>query len=140
MFIDFNRLQKAVKRHEGFRSLPYKDSVGKTTIGYGWNLDDKGITKEIADSILKDQLNDCIFELLKVNDFRLLTDQPRREVLINMSFNLGLTKLMKFKKMWYAIRCRAWEVAADEMLDSLWAKQVGKRAIELSEIMRSGEI
>jgi len=62
----------------------------------------------------------------------------RREVLINMRFNLGMSRLMGFVKMWQAIDDENWEAASKEMLDSLWAKQVGSRATELAEQMRTG--
>lgn len=62
----------------------------------------------------------------------------RQEVLVNMSFNLGVEGLFKFRRMWAAIRAHNFDLAADEMLDSKWARQVGSRAEELSEKMRKG--
>ena len=137
MYIDFNRLTDTLKRHEGFRGKPYLDSVGKTTIGYGWNLDE-GISENTASEILHGQVTNCMMELLNIQAFIDVKSRLRREVLINMCFNLGLTKLLKFEKMWAAIMARAWNDAADEMMDSLWAKQVGSRADELSEMMKIG--
>ena len=61
--------------------------------------------------------------------------QERQNVLINMCFNLGITRLLRFKKMFKAISESNWDTTADEMLDSKWARQVGDRAIELSTIM-----
>lgn len=66
-------------------------------------------------------------------------DEVRKAILINMCFNLGLPRLMTFRKMLKALEDRNYELAAKEMLDSKWAKQVGNRAIELSEMMRTGK-
>ena len=137
-FIDQDRLSSTIKRHEGLRLEMYKDSVGKHTIGYGHNLDDLGITQEQADKLFSDDITKVIYELLGIPEFRAIKNKARREVLINMSFNLGLPKLLGFRKMWAAVMAEAWEAAADEMLDSRWARQVGHRAVELSEIMRAG--
>jgi lysozyme len=59
--------------------------------------------------------------------------------LVDMGFNLGIPRLMKFKKMWEAIERQDFEWAAAEMLNSRWAKQVGKRADNLSKTMEHGE-
>jgi len=59
---------------------------------------------------------------------------------MNMLFNLGYTRFLGFKKMLHAIEVRDFNHAANEMLDSKWAGQVGQRAIELAQIMRSGEM
>lgn len=56
-----------------------------------------------------------------------------------MCFNLGIAGLLKFKKFIAAVNDGFFELAAKEMLDSLWAKQVGNRAIELSEQIKTGE-
>lgn len=140
MFIDYNRLERTLKRHEGFRSKPYKDTVGKITVGYGRNLDDVGVSKQEAQIMLKEDINQAMAELLSLEEFRRVSNPVRREVLINMCFNLGYPKLMGFVKMWLAIEAKSWETAAEEMLDSLWAKQVGSRATELAEMMRTGKV
>ena len=55
-----------------------------------------------------------------------------------MAFNLGITKLRQFKMMWAAIEDNDFEAASQEMLNSKWARDVGKRSLELSEQMRTG--
>jgi len=55
-----------------------------------------------------------------------------------MAYNLGIAGLNKFRKMWAAIDVADYATAAEEMLDSKWAKQVGVRAIRLSRRMRTG--
>ena len=64
----------------------------------------------------------------------------RQRVYVNMTFNLGSTRLALFKKMHAAVEAKDWEKAAEEMLDSKWATQVKGRADRLAEMMRSGAI
>ena len=127
-----------IKRHEGFSATVYTCPAGKLTIGYGRNLIDKGISKVEANQMLYNDLYDIEMELLRrVHCFEKL-DRVRRDVLINMAFNLGVNGLLNFKKMMAAVNDGYFELAAKEMLDSKWAKQVGNRALELSEQMRTG--
>ncbi len=130
---------KMLIRHEGLRLKPYKDSVGKLTIGVGRNLDDKGITKEEAMHLLLNDIYDTMSDLDRTLPWWRGLDEVRKAILINMCFNLGLPRLMTFRKMLKALEDRNYELAAKEMLDSKWAKQVGNRAIELSEMMRTGK-
>ena len=130
---------KMLIRHEGLRLKPYKDSVGKLTIGVGRNLDDKGITKEEAIHLLLNDIYDTMSDLDRTLPWWRGLDEVRKAILINMCFNLGLPRLMTFRKMLKALEDRNYELAAKEMLDSKWAKQVGNRAIELSEMMRTGK-
>ena len=78
-------------------------------------------------------------QLETVDEYRDL-DAVRQAVIANMAFNLGFAGLMGFKNMWAAIGRRDWESASEEMLNSKWARQVGVRAVELSEIMQTGEV
>lgn len=139
MFIDYERLSDSVQRHEGLRLKPYKCTAGKQSIGYGRNLSDRGITKVEAKAMLDADLQSCMFELMALDAFRTIESPLRREIIIEMCFNLGLKRLLKFQKMWAAILCEAWQVAAEEMLDSKWAKQVGNRAITLAKGMKDGD-
>ena len=58
-------------------------------------------------------------------------------VLVEMSYQMGLSGVSKFKKALHAMQMLQWNVAADELLDSRWAKQTPNRAQELSDIIRS---
>lgn len=133
------RLIAQLKRHEGLELKPYKCTANKTTIGYGRNLDDKGISEGEAESMLwadVAEVRDTLAD--KWSPFDNL-DPVRKAALINMGFNLGITGLFGFRNMLDAVGRGDFERAADEMLDSRWAKQVGNRATELAEQMRSGE-
>src|ERR1051325_4632098 len=132
------RLIKMLMRHEGFRLKPYVDTVGKLTIGVGRNLTDVGISGDEVDYMLRNDISHCIDALEQNLSFFKLLDEARKMILIDMVFNLGIGGLMQFKKMLAAIAEARYEDAAMEMLDSLWAKQVKGRAIELSGMMRTG--
>jgi len=135
-------LRDLLVKHEGLRLKPYTDTVGKLTIGVGRNLDDVGISKEEAYALLETDIESAELDARKV--FRNLWDPSflnlaRYNVIVSMVFNLGLGRFKKFKKMIAAVKARDWDRAADEMLDSKWASQVGRRATELSKMMQSGK-
>lgn len=127
-----------IKVHEGFRDRPYRDTVGKLTIGYGRNLDDKGIDEEEADYLLQRDLDYASrMARIYVPGFEEI-DEARQGVLVEMIFNMGLARFLDFRRMLMAARRRDWPAVAAEMADSRWHKQVGQRARTLEEIMISG--
>jgi lysozyme len=126
-------------RHEGLELRPYKDTVGKVTIGVGRNLDDRGITEEEAIYLMRNDIEIHAKELADHYPIVRDLDDVRYYVLVNMAFNLGLVRLSKFKKMWGAITTGDYVTASEEMLNSKWATQVGNRAIELSRLMKTGK-
>jgi lysozyme len=122
---------------EGLRLKPYTDTTGNLTIGVGRNLNAEGITQEEALYLLNNDIQRVEQELAPVPNFSQLSD-PRQRVIIQMTFNLGLAGVMEFKEMWSAIQAQDWNGAANAMLDSLWAKEVGQRAVRLATCMRTG--
>lgn len=137
--MDRTLLKSQLERHEGLRLKPYRDTVGKLTVGYGRNLDDVGITPEEAELMLDNDIDAAEKHLKTVDEYNGL-DPIRQAVICNMCFNLGFYGLMAFRKMWKAIARKDYTEAAKQMLDSRWARQVGYRADELAQIMRSGEV
>ncbi|MEC7727373.1 MAG: glycoside hydrolase family protein [Pseudomonadota bacterium] len=131
-------LRSQLERHEGLRLKPYRDIVGKLTVGYGRNLEDVGISREEADFMLDNDIDQVEQYLKTVDEYNEL-DEVRQTVLANLCFNVGFKGIIGFKRMWRALAKRDYEGAATEMLDSKWAKQVGRRASELAEIMRTGD-
>jgi lysozyme len=122
-------------RDEGLRLKPYVDSVGKLTIGVGRNLTDVGISQDEAEYLLRNDI--AAAELLldrSIGWWRTL-DEVRQRVLINMAFNLG-PRLLDFQVTLGRIQARNFEGAAESMLQSKWAQQVGPRAQRLAELMR----
>ena len=130
-----------LKRHEGFRSKPYQCSANKTTIGYGRNLQDVGITEGEAVSLLNNdiQIATVAAETFVGKECWTGLSDTRKCVLINMVFNLGLPRLMYFHKFRAALLTPDFVLAAREMLDSKWATQVGDRAQELAKQMNTGK-
>lgn len=135
------RLSETLIRHEGLRLKPYRCTAGKLTIGVGRNLDDVGITKEEALILLESDVKNAVKSCQAIfGDNWKKLDDIRQEVMINMCFNLGQTRLSKFKNMIAAVKAGDYMKAGDEMLSSRWAKQVSKRAYELALAMKTGKI
>lgn len=129
----------ALKRHEGFRARPYRDTAGKLTIGYGRNLDDNPLKVSEANFLLSNDVAQATADvLLLCPTFATLTP-ARQDVLINMCFNMGAYRLSGFKRMWAAIALEDWTTAAMEMLDSKWHNDTGYRAQELATLMSLGD-
>ena len=117
-----------LKQDEGFNLKPYKDTQGKLTIGYGHNLTDNGISLSIAEQLLQDDINIATENLTFKFPWVDKLDDIRRNVLINMCFNMGINTLSTFKDFLTLVNQGKYEEASKDMLDSLWAHQVGDRA------------
>lgn len=126
-------------RHEGVRNTPYIDSLGVQTIGIGHNLH-KPLSHAAIMQIFKDDLADAVNDCLHAFPWFADLDDTRQWVLINMCFNLGLSRLQGFHKFLNAVERGDYATAATEMLDSLWAKQVKKRAHELAALMQGSAV
>lgn len=123
---------------EGMPNKPYRDTVGKLTIGVGRNLDDNGLRDDEIALMLRNDIAQAEKDARAVcQTFNALSD-ARKAVLVNMAFNMGRTRLAGFVNMLQAINEQDFEEAAEQMLDSKWAKQVGNRAIRLAKAMREG--
>lgn len=132
------KLIEQLIRHEGLKLMPYRCTSGKLTIGVGRNLEDTGITKDEAMSMLLSDIYRCTRECRKsFTFFDSLTD-TRQHVLVNMCFNLGIVRLRGFRRMIAALERGDYGLAAKEMLDSQWAAQVGGRSAELAGQMKEG--
>ena len=125
-----------VKYHEGLRLKPYKCPAGKLSIGYGRNLEDCGITEEEAEELLLNDLEKAEEDLKR--NFAWVENIDRRKfyALVELVFNMVITRFKGFKKMLGACEKGEWSKASDELLDSLYAKQVGKRAKTLANILK----
>ena len=124
-----------LKLHEGKRNLPYEDTEGYLTIGYGHNLD-VPLSDKAIEQILLDDIETAESELDRLLPWWKELDEPRQNVLVDMMFNLGAPRFMTFQKLLKALLERDYEKAADEMLDSKWYTQVGTRAEVLADMMR----
>ena len=134
------KLLDMITLHEGLELKPYKCTSDKLTIGIGRNIQDIGITQEEARYLLQNDL-DRILKEVEHWAFLEKLDEVRQAVILDMVFNVGVSTFNAYTwlKTFAAIQDEDWEKAANEMLDSKWAKQVGQRAIRLSQMMRKGE-
>lgn len=126
---------ESIKRHEGFRGYPYKDTKGLPTIGYGTLLP---ISKDEASLLLSWRLNKVINRLDKKLPW--LKQQPKevREVLYEMAYQMGVNGVLSFKKTLLYLKAKSYKKASVEMLDSKWAREDSpKRARELSERIKN---
>jgi lysozyme len=133
------KLKALLIKHEGYRTHLYQDTVGKWTIGIGYNISDRGLPD---DWIISQYERDVAYFYSQLYaDYIWFRDliPARQIVLIDMAF-MGYKKLQEFKHMLTALSHRDYARAADEMLNSKWAVQVSSRADELAAIMRSGEL
>ncbi len=138
--LDRAKLSAQLIRHEAMKLRPYIDPAGKITIGVGRNLDDTGITADEAAYLLDGDISRTIRGLAaRYPAWFPALDPVRQAAVTNMAFNLGIGGFSTFTTLIAALTRGDFNAAADAMIQSLWAKQVGYRALELSEQMRSGE-
>lgn len=147
--IDLSPLVPRLKREEGLRLQVYDDAtgayirpgsrvVGQPTIGIGCNVGPgAGITEAEADYLLTNRLRTAAADASTLPGFSGL-DDPRRLVLVDMVFNMGVRTVATFVGMLGALKAHDYATAATHMLQSRWAQQVGNRATELAQIMRTG--
>lgn len=133
-----NKLKTMLLTEEGYRQFPYTDITGHLTIGIGRNIQEVGITIEEALHLLEQDIMRCEHDFWKCLPVYPELSDPRKCVLLDMCFNLGIVKLMQFRKMIDALNKKDYSLAAQEMMDSDWAKQVGHRADKLARIMETG--
>lgn len=124
----------ALKRDEGLRLTIYQDTEGVPTIGYGHNLRTP-ISLEIAEAILHEDLRRIEGAVEHLLPWISQLSEARQGVLFQMAFNLGPGALLTFRAMLAALKEADFRRAGIEMLDSVWAKQVGDRAVRLAQQM-----
>lgn len=134
-----NKLIEQLKRHEGIELKPYQDTVGKWTIGVGRNLDDIGISEQEAEMLLLNDIKEAERQLITTMPWTQELDEVRFSALLNFVFNVGIGTASKFVNAMGLLKDGSYDMAADEMLNSRWAKQVGNRAIEVTDQIRTGE-
>lgn len=129
-----------LKIDEGCRLTAYKDTVGVWTVGYGHAHVAPGTvwTQEKAEAVLIGDVTEHNAKLAAALPWVAKLDPVRRRVLQNMAFNLGIAGLLGFKNTLEYVRTGQYGEAADGMLASKWAKQVGARAVRLAKQMRNG--
>ena len=160
MSYDMKVLLADLRRHEAVKSRLYFDPLGILTVGVGHALGSRPVPADIRDAmsvpgVMDTPLHPDVIQLLLVLDATEADKQVRnlalsrgvnfdalspirQKVLVNSSFQLGATRLGHFVKFWAALARSDYRAAADEMLNSKWAKQTPKRAAELAASMQKG--
>lgn len=133
-FMNFS-LEK-IKVNEKVKLKPYRCTSDKLTIGIGRNIEDNGISLDESIFMAENDIVSAIKELNYSFEWFKESHETVKYVLVDMLFNMGLPKLKGFKKTLNLLKNKRYESAADEMLDSKWASQVGDRAVRLSEALR----
>lgn len=137
-----SKLIEQLKIHEGVRTHAYFCSEDKITVGVGRNVDANGglgLSEDEIDYLLSNDIKRCRDELELNFDWFKELDEVRQDAMINLCFNLGITSLRKFSKAIAAMSAQDYDTAAMEFLDSRWANQVGTRALDVTDMIRTGE-
>lgn len=135
--IDLKSLLLDLKVDEGFEPRVYMCSADHQTVGYGWNLEDNDMPEHIATQLLEHAAMQKIAQLSH-HDWFCQLDDVRKQVIANMAFNIGTNGVLNFKRMIAAIKDKDYALAAIEMKDSKWHRQVGNRARRLASTMHTG--
>ena len=136
-------LMKELILDEGYKQEVYADPLGHLTFGVGHLItkNDEEYEQEVGTPVSKERIEECLEQDIKIvlNELDLKEpwwrslDSNRQRVVANMCFNLGHPRFSKFKNFIAAMQTSQWEKAAEEMMDSKWAQQVGERAIRLRD-------
>lgn len=136
-----SNLEKCLIEHEGLKHYVYIDTMGISTIGIGRNVSSSGpgLSTDECLYLLRNDIYRCDHLLQSYTWYKAL-DHVRQEVLIEMVFNIGLAGLLQFKRTLSAIETKQYDQAADDILQSKWAKQVGsERACNIAKRLRTGQ-
>ena len=135
-----DKLKAMITLHEGERLKMYQDTKGIWTVGVGHNIEEKGISKAVSQMMLEEDLAEATEDARTFRWFGGL-DEVRQAVVIDMIFNMGLTRFSKFAKTIRFIEQGLYQSAGVEMLDSKWAREdvAESRSGKLSEMMKTGE-
>jgi len=136
--VNRERIIEDLRRDEGVKLKPYLCTAGAYTIGVGRNLDDVGITVAEAIYMLHNDVDRCCLELDQALAWGREPSEARQRALVNMCFNLGITRLMGFKSTLKALQECRFDEAAHHATQSRWAVQVGARATRIAELIRKG--
>jgi lysozyme len=149
-------LKAALTRDEGFEERPYKDTVDLWTFAIGRNLEhnpltgpewkallDAGeievkITRAGADRLLLSGIEQAKMQCATTFKFWHALNEPRRDVILNLYFNMGIRRLLTFRNMLAAMSHADYGIAADELEDSKWFGQVKTRGPRLVKQLRTG--
>lgn len=136
-----DKLIEMLRRHEGVEHKVYLDTEGLETIGVGRNISKSGLGlfDDEVDYLLQNDISRVTGELISAFPWFQGLNEARKDAMISLGFNLGLPRLLLFKNALDSMSSGDFDAAADHFLDSRWATQVKGRAIELTDMIRTGE-
>lgn len=135
--MNIDLLIQELERDEGKKNFPYRDSEGLLTIGVGRNIQQCGISDDEIAYLLKNNIAEMENDLDRAIPWWRQLSEERQRVLANMCFNMGIERLLGFHNMLAAAKVGDYQLAAAEMMDSQWAKQVGDRSKRLEKMMEA---
>ena len=140
--MNLDAMREMLIANEGLSLKVYKCTAGANSIGVGRNLDSRGISEDEAMLMLNNDIEICIAALDKRYPWWKRLSEARQEVMVDLMFNLGESRLAKFvqflQSMETASSAEDYAVAAEHLLDSLYAKQLPGRSKRNAEIIRGG--
>ena len=145
--MNIEKLRKQLEIDEGIKHDIYLDHLGLPTFGIGHLITDadpesgQEVGTAISDERVRQAFEADVVSVIEdckklYDDFDELPEEAQ-QIIANMMFNMGRTRLSKFRGMKRGVDARDWNAAADEMVDSRWYRQVTNRADRLVQRMRS---
>lgn len=131
------KLIEFIKKNEGFKSKPYYCTANKLSIGFGRNLDSNGISEDEAETMLQNDIDNCMAELSRNLPEWYDFPEPAQIAVLDMCYNLGISGFLQFKKTINHLKKGEYKQAGVECLKSKWSDQVGARAIRISKLFAS---
>lgn len=133
-------IKEMLIKDEGWRNKPYRCPAGKLTIGVGHNLDANGLSDDVIEDILDEDIDKAEKFALEVfgSDFHEFK-VGRKMAIVSMIFQIGTGGFRKFHRTIKAMKEKRWADAADSAMRSLWARQTPARARRVTEMLRTGK-
>lgn len=135
--MDRERLMQRTMEAEGYRNHMYKCPADKWTIGVGHNIEDRGLSDAAIMFILNEDLDICEDELRGSLSFWDEMPGEVQEALMDLCFNMGIARLLQFRKTLKHLKERKWALAAEELLDSRYAATLPNRAAHNANLIRA---
>ena len=129
--------RQVIERHEGYTRFPKPDAHNTLEVGYGLNLNRRGLYRDEADWLVIQEVT-RLYGWLSSFDWFSPMSVNRQAALIDMAYDLGEDGIEEFARMMAWLDSRDYASAADEMLNSKWAIEVGQRAADDARLMRDG--
>lgn len=140
--MDRAAFKEHIIREEGARKYAYRDTEGFWTIGYGFLIDEKKGGEGLPDGVANFWLNELVDRVIKdmerVIPFWDDLSDARQQAVAGMAYQMGVSGLLGFRNMLQALQDQDWDRAADEALDSKWARQTPARAERVAAMIRVG--